>query len=80
MAAPLGSLLATVLLSPSAGEYAQQLKNGIFVFALSSGDMRMRLEGCSSSLFQLVFRQVWGGISLPENGSGPEHCFLCSMG
>lgn len=83
MAAPLGSLLATVLLlGPSAGEHAKQPKNGIFVFALSSGDTLMRLEGCSSSLFQPVSRQAGsgGGISLPEDGSGPEHCFPCSMG
>lgn len=61
MVAPLGSLLATVLLGPSAGEYAQQPKNGIFVFALSSGDTLMRPEGCSSSLFQPVSRQARSG-------------------
>lgn len=60
-AAALGSLLATVLLlGPSAGEYAQQPKNGIFVFALSSGDMLI-LKGCSSSLFPPVFRQARSG-------------------
>lgn len=57
-----GSLLATALLvGPSARDCAKQLKNGIFVFASSSGDTLPRLEGCSSSLFQPVSRQAGSG-------------------
>lgn len=65
MAGLLGFLVTTVLLlGPSAGKYAQQPENGIFGFALSSGDTLMHLEGCSSSLFQPVFRQARsGGVS-----------------
>lgn len=54
-----GSLLATALsVGPSAPACAKQLKNGIFVFASSSGDTLRRLEGCISSLFQTASRQA----------------------
>lgn len=67
---------------PSTRECAKQLKNEIFGFAPISGDTLLCLEGCSSSLFQPVSRQAGSGegISLPEDGSGPEHRFPCSVG
>lgn len=83
MAAPLGSLLATgLLVGPSAGEYAKQPKNGIFVFALGSGDMLMRLEGCSSFLFEPVSRQAGsGGASAsPRMAEGQSIAFPAPWG
>lgn len=83
MAGPLGSLLATVLLlRPSAGEYAPQWKNRIFVLTLSSGDVLRRLEGCSSSLFQPVSRQAesGGASASPRMAAGQSIAFCAPWG
>lgn len=75
--------MATVLLlGPSAGECAQQPKNWIFRFALISGDTLMRLEGCSSSLFQPVSRQAksGGASASPRMAAGQSIAFCAPRG
>lgn len=60
----------------------KQLKNGIFVFALSSGDTLPRLGGSISSLFQLVSRQAGsGGASAsPRMAAGQNIAFPAPWG